>query len=125
MTPAELRRSHPLQYSAKQGRYLCHRSPVVNRRAAPENHTSQGGLRPVMLAPAMNVRMWRHPAVQQNVAWLREAGFLLVGPEEGWLACGDKGPGRMCGPEVLLGAVRGELLRRPVKRAGAAPADPS
>ncbi len=79
---------------------------------------------PVMLAPAMNVRMWQHPAVQRNVAWLRDVGYLLIGPEEGWLACGDTGPGRMSGPEVLLGAVRAELLKRPPKRAGAAPADP-
>jgi phosphopantothenoylcysteine synthetase/decarboxylase len=68
---------------------------------------------PVLLAPAMNVRMWRHPAVRRNVAFLREHGFLLVGPEEGWLACGDIGPGRMSAPEALLGAVRTQLLRSP------------
>jgi phosphopantothenoylcysteine decarboxylase/phosphopantothenate--cysteine ligase len=73
---------------------------------------------PVLLAPAMNARMWRHPAVQRNVAFLREHGFLLVGPEEGWLACGEVGPGRMSEPEVLLAAVREQLLRQPPKSAG-------
>lgn len=68
---------------------------------------------PVLLAPAMNARMWRHPAVQRNVAFLREHGYLLVGPQEGWLACGEVGPGRMSEPEELLAAVRSELLRRP------------
>jgi phosphopantothenoylcysteine synthetase/decarboxylase len=72
---------------------------------------------PVLLAPAMNARMWRHPAVQRNVAFLREHGYLLVGPQEGWLACGEVGPGRMSEPEELLAAVRSELLRRP-RRAG-------
>jgi phosphopantothenoylcysteine decarboxylase/phosphopantothenate--cysteine ligase len=71
---------------------------------------------PVLLAPAMNERMWRHPAVQRNAAWLREAGFLLVGPEEGWLACGAIGPGRMSEPEVLVGAIREQLLKAPPKR---------
>ena len=42
---------------------------------------------PVMLAPAMNERMWSNPFVQANVARLREAGYLIVGPERGWMAC--------------------------------------
>lgn len=71
---------------------------------------------PVMLAPAMNARMWRHPAVQRNVQFLREAGFILVGPEEGWLACGEVGPGRMSEPETLLAAIREQLRRQPPKR---------
>lgn len=69
-----------------------------------------GAVCPVLLAPAMNARMWQHPAVQRNVAFLREHGFLLVGPEEGWLACGMVGPGRMSEPEALLTAVRRQLL---------------
>jgi len=73
---------------------------------------------PVLLAPAMNARMWRHPAVQRNVALLREQGCLLVGPQEGWLACGDVGVGRMSEPEELLAAVRSELLRRPPRAGG-------
>ncbi len=74
---------------------------------------------PVLLAPAMNMRMWQHPAVERNVAFLREHGFLLVGPEEGWLACGDVGPGRMSEPDKLYGAMREQLLRRPPGRARA------
>lgn len=71
---------------------------------------------PVMLAPAMNMRMWRHPAVQRNLAFLGEHGFALVGPEEGHLACGDEGPGRMSEPAVLFAAIRQTLLRKPAKR---------
>lgn len=68
---------------------------------------------PILLAPAMNRRMWAHPAVQRNVAWLRDHGCVLVGPEEGWLACGEVGPGRMSEPETLLAAIRKQLLSRP------------
>lgn len=67
---------------------------------------------PVLLAPAMNVRMWQHPAVQRNIVFLSEHGFLLVGPEEGWLACGDVGPGRMSEPEKLHAAIREQLVQR-------------
>ena len=72
---------------------------------------------PVLLAPAMNTRMWQHPAVQRNVAFLREHGFLLVGPEEGWLACRTVGPGRMSEPATLCAAIRDQLRGRP-PRAG-------
>jgi len=72
---------------------------------------------PVLLAPAMNTRMWQHPAVQRNVAFLREAGFQLVGPEEGRLACGTLGPGRMSEPEAILAAVRQQLTRQAPKAA--------
>jgi phosphopantothenoylcysteine decarboxylase len=68
---------------------------------------------PVLLAPAMNVRMWQHPAVQRNIAFLREHQFLLVGPEEGWLACRDIGPGRMSEPEAILEAVGKQLRTQP------------
>lgn len=71
---------------------------------------------PVMLAPAMNTRMWEHPAVQRNVELLRAAGVILVGPEEGWLACGEAGPGRMTEPEVLLETIREQLLCNPPKQ---------
>jgi phosphopantothenoylcysteine decarboxylase/phosphopantothenate--cysteine ligase len=67
---------------------------------------------PVLLAPAMNARMWQHPAVQRNVAFLREQGILFVGPEDGWLACGDVGPGRMSAPEALRAAVVEKLRRQ-------------
>lgn len=73
---------------------------------------------PVLLAPAMNTRMWQHPAVQRNVAFLRDNGFLLVGPESGWLACGDAGPGRMSEPEAILAAMREQLRSKPPKASG-------
>src|SRR5918992_1783709 len=56
---------------------------------------------PVLVAPAMNVRMWRHPATQTNVATLRERGVALVGPEAGELAEGEVGMGRMAEPEEI------------------------
>jgi phosphopantothenoylcysteine decarboxylase/phosphopantothenate--cysteine ligase len=74
---------------------------------------------PILLAPAMNTRMWQHPAVQRNVAFLRDCGLALVGPEEGWLACGTVGPGRMSEPAVLLASIREHLLRNKPKSSGA------
>jgi phosphopantothenoylcysteine decarboxylase/phosphopantothenate--cysteine ligase len=57
---------------------------------------------PILLAPAMNDKMWDKPAVQRNVDQLRADGFLLVGPEEGYLSCGTVGIGRMASPEKLF-----------------------
>ena len=59
---------------------------------------------PLLLAPAMNVNMWRHPATQRNLAVLRERGAHVVGPEVGELACGWEGEGRMSDPEVIAAA---------------------
>jgi phosphopantothenoylcysteine decarboxylase / phosphopantothenate---cysteine ligase len=64
---------------------------------------------PVLVAPAMNVRMWEHPATQANVATLRERGVLLIGPEQGELAEGETGFGRMSEPESIYAGAR-ELL---------------
>ena len=61
---------------------------------------------PVMIAPAMNVRMWDHPATQRNLAVLREDGVTAVGPNEGDMACGEYGPGRMAEPLEIVDAVR-------------------
>jgi len=63
----------------------------------------------VLLAPAMNVRMWLHPATQRNVATLRGDGVLFVGPEAGEMACGEFGPGRMSEPLDILAAIEAEL----------------
>ncbi|MFM7444086.1 MAG: bifunctional phosphopantothenoylcysteine decarboxylase/phosphopantothenate--cysteine ligase CoaBC [Tabrizicola sp.] len=63
----------------------------------------------VLLAPAMNVRMWTHPATQRNVATLRGDGVLTVGPEEGEMACGEHGPGRMAEAEAILAAIDAAL----------------
>ena len=71
---------------------------------------------PVVAAPAMNVRMWAHPAVQANVEALRERGVHLVGPEEGRLACGVKGKGRMAEPEAILEAIAAVLSKRPRRK---------
>lgn len=59
----------------------------------------------VLVAPAMNVRMWTHPATQRNLASLRGDGVLMVGPDEGEMACGEYGPGRMAEPPAILDAV--------------------
>jgi phosphopantothenoylcysteine decarboxylase / phosphopantothenate---cysteine ligase len=57
--------------------------------------------KPVMMVPAMNVRMWQHASVQRNVETLRRDGVLFVGPDEGAMACGEYGPGRMAEPEDI------------------------
>ncbi|HEX8879604.1 MAG TPA: bifunctional phosphopantothenoylcysteine decarboxylase/phosphopantothenate--cysteine ligase CoaBC [Candidatus Acidoferrum sp.] len=60
---------------------------------------------PVVIAPAMNVNMWNHAATQENVGTLRARSVKIVEPEEGYLACGMTGPGRLAGLEDILGAV--------------------
>ena len=70
--------------------------------------------KPVIVAPAMNPAMWRHPAVQANVGILRERGARFVGPAEGEVACGAPGPGRMSEPEEIAAAVA-ELLGQPAR----------
>jgi phosphopantothenoylcysteine decarboxylase / phosphopantothenate---cysteine ligase len=64
---------------------------------------------PVVLAPAMNVNMWNHAATQQNVETLRARGAMIVSPDEGYLACGMTGPGRLAGQEEIIAAVREAL----------------
>ena len=63
----------------------------------------------VLLAPAMNVRMWAHPATTRNVAQLGADGVLFVGPNEGAMACGEFGPGRMAEPMDILAAIEQAL----------------
>ncbi len=60
---------------------------------------------PILIAPAMNHRMWRHPATQANVAALLARGVRMVGPEDGPLAEGESGPGRMAEPEQIVAAL--------------------
>ncbi len=67
---------------------------------------------PVVLAPAMNVNMWRHPATVQNMEILRRRGHLVVEPEAGELACGMVGPGRLAEPERIAEAVESALHPR-------------
>ena len=59
---------------------------------------------PVLVAPAMNVNMWEHPATQANLETLRERGVHVVGPDSGFLACGWEGAGRMADPEAIADA---------------------
>ncbi|NLI27197.1 MAG: bifunctional phosphopantothenoylcysteine decarboxylase/phosphopantothenate--cysteine ligase CoaBC [Acetobacter sp.] len=60
---------------------------------------------PVLVAPAMNVRMWEHPATISNVALLRTRDVMLVGPDTGSMACGEFGPGRLAEPETIRDAI--------------------
>lgn len=60
---------------------------------------------PVVLCPAMNTEMWNKPAVQRNLAQLREDGLHIVEPGSGWLSCGQVGPGRMAEPQDIWQAI--------------------
>ena len=62
--------------------------------------------KPVLAAPAMNVRMWQHAATQRNVAQLRADGVTVLEPDEGPMACGEYGPGRLPEPEAILAAIQ-------------------
>lgn len=89
--------------------------------------------KPVMAVPAMNVRMWLNEATQRNVAWLRKAGVTVIEPDEGAMACGEFGPGRLPEPEVIWLRIQemldpeheGELAALPQERGEAPPARPS
>lgn len=69
----------------------------------------------ILVAPAMNVRMWQHPATQRNIAQLRSDGVMFVGPNEGDMACGEYGPGRMAEPLEIVSAVEMALTGGPLK----------
>jgi phosphopantothenoylcysteine decarboxylase/phosphopantothenate--cysteine ligase len=64
---------------------------------------------PVVFAPAMNNRMWAHPIAQENVAKLKSLNYRFIGPEDGWLACRNIGPGRMSEPAKILSEVESIL----------------
>ena len=70
---------------------------------------------PVLMAPAMNVRMWEHPATQRNLATLKADGVAFVGPDAGEMACGEYGPGRMAEPEAIFAAITAALTDGPLK----------
>jgi phosphopantothenoylcysteine decarboxylase / phosphopantothenate---cysteine ligase len=70
---------------------------------------------PVMIAPAMNVRMWEHAATQRNLATLRGDGIAVVGPNDGDMACGEFGPGRMSEPLEIVAAIEAQLNDGPLK----------
>jgi len=66
---------------------------------------------PILLAPAMNTRMWQSRIVQQNMQSLKDRGMIEVPPGEGWLACRTIGPGRMAEPQIILSRAV-EILKR-------------
>lgn len=65
----------------------------------------------VLAAPAMNVRMWQHAATRRNVATLRGDGVTVLEPDEGAMACGEFGPGRLPEPAAILAAIQAALAR--------------
>ncbi|MDE4099848.1 bifunctional phosphopantothenoylcysteine decarboxylase/phosphopantothenate--cysteine ligase CoaBC [Phaeobacter gallaeciensis] len=69
---------------------------------------------PVLVAPAMNVRMWEHAATQRNIATLKADGIRFVGPNAGGMACGEFGPGRMAEPDEIVAAVAAEFRDGPL-----------
>ena len=70
--------------------------------------------KPVFIAPAMNVKMWEHPATQRNVATLRGDGITLIGPDNGTMACGEFGPGRMAEVPDILAAMHQHFSHGPL-----------
>lgn len=65
--------------------------------------------KPVLAAPAMNVRMWQHAATRRNVATLRADGVTVLDPDEGAMACGEYGPGRLPEPQAILDSIQAAL----------------
>ena len=84
--------------------------------------------KPVMAVPAMNVRMWEHEATQRNVTWLKQAGVTVLDPDEGPMACGEFGYGRLPDPDAIWYAIAQQLdieveVPAPVAALPAAPVD--
>lgn len=69
---------------------------------------------PVMIAPAMNVRMWEHPVTQRNLATLRADGIAVIGPDAGAMACGEFGPGRLSEVPAIVAAVEAHFVSGPL-----------
>ncbi|KJZ20803.1 bifunctional phosphopantothenoylcysteine decarboxylase/phosphopantothenate--cysteine ligase CoaBC [Loktanella sp. S4079] len=71
--------------------------------------------KPVLVAPSMNVRMWEHPATQRNLATLKKDGIFVVGPDDGAMACGEFGPGRLAETPDIIAAIDRVLGDGPLK----------
>jgi len=71
--------------------------------------------KPVLIAPAMNVRMWNHSATQRNIATLQTDGIRFVGPNDGDMACGEFGPGRMAEPAEIIDSIHRQFAQGPLK----------
>lgn len=105
---------------ALQGQLLCVAPATANLMAKAAHGMADDLLStlllsftgPVLLAPAMNCEMWDKPAVQRNVAQLRNDGYHFVGPEEGWLSCRQRGWGRMSDPVQIFEAIV-QLFKKP------------
>ncbi|MGE3875033.1 MAG: bifunctional phosphopantothenoylcysteine decarboxylase/phosphopantothenate--cysteine ligase CoaBC [Parvibaculaceae bacterium] len=78
----------------------------------------------ILLAPAMNVRMWKHPATMRNLSTLKADGVLTVGPNDGEMACGEYGPGRMAEPVEILAAIEAYFAGSALPLAGGTAARP-
>ncbi|WP_230771390.1 bifunctional phosphopantothenoylcysteine decarboxylase/phosphopantothenate--cysteine ligase CoaBC [Sphingomonas sp. Leaf4] len=74
--------------------------------------------KPVLAAPAMNVRMWQHAATRANVATLRARGVTVLEPDEGAMACGEYGPGRLPEPDAIVAAIEAATAPLPASLAG-------
>ena len=81
--------------------------------------------KPVMAVPAMNVRMWEHAATQANVATLRQRGVTVLNPDEGPMACGEFGPGRLPEPTAVMQAIGAALAANPLAGQPDFEADPA
>lgn len=71
--------------------------------------------KPVLVAPAMNVRMWQHEATQANIKTLKQRGVMVMEPDAGPMACGEYGPGRLPEPPVILAAIQAALQDGPLR----------
>jgi phosphopantothenoylcysteine decarboxylase/phosphopantothenate--cysteine ligase len=78
----------------------------------------------ILIAPAMNVRMWQHPATMRNLATLKADGVLTVGPNDGEMACGEYGPGRMAEPAEILAGIEAYFAGGALPLAGGTAARP-
>lgn len=65
---------------------------------------------PMIMAPAMNADMWAKPAVQRNIAQIRADGWQVIDPGEGWLSCGQIGPGRMAEPDDIVASLESSIV---------------
>ncbi len=74
--------------------------------------------KPVVVAPAMNVRMWRHPATLRNVEQLKADGVRVIEPDEGEMACGETGPGRLPEAQAIVGWLSDNKLLPSISRGG-------
>jgi phosphopantothenoylcysteine decarboxylase len=110
---------HPHIELAQQGELLCVAPATANILAKAACGLADDLLStvllsfdgPVLLAPAMNAKMWEKAAVQRNVRRLREDGFILIDPDEGYLSCGTTGPGRMAEPERIFELISATLKK--------------